>query len=242
MCIPTWADTLAWARREPDLLAQLKAGYPRFFVPLRVEELSGKLLRWVAAGQNCNATQGRMPLETSVVEKLALLFPSEHMAQEGLQHLTVHNREAISIVHVTWDGQVRFVDGCHSTPRPTGIGHVYALIYPRQLATEGKAFWQHTGYGISSRYAAFWLDNAPFLHGAGTPHSYNLVMLQKEANEATAIIRNRISSLLSSKANEVGIEAVQIYHTGMSAISHVATALRSLKGGGQKRCQVVVFG
>lgn len=181
-------------------------------------------------------------MEASVAEELALLFPTQHLAQAGLKYLKAHNRGAIFILHVAWDGQVQIVDEYHSTLRRYEIGHLYVLIYPRQLAAEGKAFWQHTGYGISSRCAAFWLENAPFLHVSGTSHSCDFDIMQKEAHDATLVIRNRISSLLSSNANEVGIKAVHIYPTGMSAISHVATALHSLKGRDQRPCQVAVFG
>ncbi|KAF5562005.1 cystathionine beta [Fusarium phyllophilum] len=46
--MPTWEDTVAWGRRDPGLIAQLKTGYPRFFVPLVVNELAERLLTWAS--------------------------------------------------------------------------------------------------------------------------------------------------------------------------------------------------
>ncbi|KAF7550673.1 hypothetical protein G7Z17_g5551 [Cylindrodendrum hubeiense] len=47
--LPTWQNTVNWAMRDPELLALMKTGYPRFFVPLIVRELGEHLVQWAAS-------------------------------------------------------------------------------------------------------------------------------------------------------------------------------------------------
>ena len=37
--LPTWDATLSYKKGEPQVLNQMKAGYPRFFIPLAVREV-----------------------------------------------------------------------------------------------------------------------------------------------------------------------------------------------------------
>lgn len=240
--LPTWRDTVAWARREPDLLARLKAGYPRFFVPLVVQELEKRLLEWTVSKQKCDTPHEEPTAKLSAPEQLALLFPNEDLAETCRRYLETHKQGTTVVLHVTWDGRLQVLKDGPSISHRCGLQDLYAVVYPQELASEGKAFWQHTGYGISSRCATFWLENAPFFHGPLAKHGNIADLPLKEAEEASVILRRRIGGLLSSTANEVGMEAVYLYPTGMSAISHTAAALSSLRSDGQRRCRVAVFG
>ncbi|CAM1509753.1 Fc.00g000880.m01.CDS01 [Cosmosporella sp. VM-42] len=239
--IPTWQDTLAWARRDGDLLCQLKTGYPRFFVPLVVRELGDRLLAWATSKRVSGVSDGKPATLFDGHDQLTILFPSKHMATACQRYLDSHGKGLPVVFHVTFAGQVRIIQGGPST-RHCLHDELYLVVYPQQLAVEGKAFWQHTGFGISSRCATFWLANAPFLKKVSAKHADALDLPIKEAEDASVILRNRIGGLLESEENEVPPEAVYLYPTGMSAISHTATALRSLCRDKPGVCRVAVFG
>jgi cystathionine gamma-synthase len=42
------------------------------------------------------------------------------------------------------------------------IDDIIVVSYPDNLCLEAKAFWQHTGFGISSRQATQWAQTGPF--------------------------------------------------------------------------------
>lgn len=115
------------------------------------------------------------------------------------------------------------------------------VTYPDQLEAEAKAFWQHTGFGISSRLAAFWLKNATPLREqrAGLSCNGKTEGLPIESAQGAAVsLRQRIAGLY----NKGDASDVYLYPTGMSAIAHTAFALRSLTRHTSERYRVAVFG
>ena len=50
VALPTWESVIGYEECDPALLAQLQAGYPRFFPPLAVRELSAALPRELGLG------------------------------------------------------------------------------------------------------------------------------------------------------------------------------------------------
>ncbi|PFH61353.1 hypothetical protein XA68_17602 [Ophiocordyceps unilateralis] len=227
--LPTWRDTLGWAHRDARVLSHFKAGYPRFFVPHLVRDLAVKLVGW--------ARQHRQPIPASGVS--AMLFPSGIMAEacDGYLKKRCGCIEAfIGCLRVQFDGSIKSINGTPST-RPGD--HVYMVLHPDSLGLEAKAFWQHTGFGISSRFAAFWLKHAPFLGGKQGPSASLPVA---DAQEAALALRQRIASLYSTEMNKVSVDDVFLYHTGMSAIAHAASALRRLSSHADKGYRFAVFG
>ncbi|RDA84996.1 hypothetical protein CP532_3874 [Ophiocordyceps camponoti-leonardi (nom. inval.)] len=234
--LPTWKDTVGWAHRDESVLSQFQTGYPRFFVPHLVRDLGDKLVRWA-----------KQPVAASA----AVLLPSSTMARSCERYLKKQKKKKkkkdkgscqdqedsiISFSVRFKDGFVQVLDeGFHSSGP---LDHVFVVLHPDSLSREAKAFWQHTGFGISSRFASFWLKNAPFL-------SEKRMMMKKmsgpaeflpveEARHAALSLGQRIADLYA-----VGRDDVFLYHTGMSAIAHAALALR---GDSEKAFRVAVFG
>ena len=40
VCLPTWKDTLNYKKHEPWTIEHMKTGYPRFFIPRFVQQVS----------------------------------------------------------------------------------------------------------------------------------------------------------------------------------------------------------
>ncbi|KAF4973785.1 hypothetical protein FZEAL_9232 [Fusarium zealandicum] len=238
--LPTWKDTLAWAQRDPQLLAQLKTGYPRFFVPLVVQELSERLLKWTASRTPPKATTHDLYQLLEASERSALLFIARPDAESCRKWLESHDKGPCFVQHVTFEGHI-------STPQATDSGllrnppeELYIAVYPQQLAVEAKAFWQHTGYGISSRRATYWLEQAPFLNHTKDRRALDLP--KREAEDASVTLQTRIAELFSTKTNKLQSDAVFLYPTGMSALSRSAEAIYGICEPRKDDFRVAVFG
>ncbi|KAF4987523.1 hypothetical protein FDECE_15399 [Fusarium decemcellulare] len=238
--LPTWKDTVAWARREPDLLAKLKTGYPRFFVPLIVRDLSERLLEWTAS--RITPDQKFEELDTLLADpgRSALLFSAYHMAEAGQTYLKAKSQYPVVILRIDFDGSICISEKSISNGSAQTSEDIYAVVYPQKLAVEAKAFWQHAGLGISSRRATHWLENAPFLSKHQNGPISKLPV--KESQDAKITLRRRIGDLLSTETHKLGVDAVFLYPTGMSAISHTADALHNLHQDTRKAFRVAVFG
>jgi cystathionine gamma-synthase len=120
---------------------------------------------------------------------------------------------------------------------------LFVVAYPANMFSQAKSFWQHSGFGISSRYAAFWLENEQFLprETARTVHCKKTLPLQEGA-DSKQTLRNRIANLSSTSAQRVGFQDVFLYPTGMTGISNVAAALQNCRPNYAEPCTIAVFG
>ncbi|KAJ4132745.1 hypothetical protein NW754_015559 [Fusarium falciforme] len=238
--LPTWKDTLAWAQRNPELLAQMKTGYPRFFVPLIVREFSERLLAWTASKIPADDTTKELRSLLAEAGRSAMLFPAYNLADMGKKYLQLHTDRPVVVVQITFDGGIRTPDAVPLEAPESSAGEICAVVHPQELAVEAKAFWQHTGYGVSTRRATYWLEHAPFLNSGKREFGVDLPL--KESHDAKITLQRRIGDLLSTGTNKLATNAVFLYPTGMSAISHTADAVRRLHGSSKETLRVAVFG
>ena len=163
--LPQWGHFVAIIRNDAEVLGALKAGYPRFNIHRDVLSLEKKLTAWAASSSGSGPALAALPGEG------VKLFPSERMAKECRRHLdkvveaTGGSKDAVRIAHITLDGALEQIGAEESTARfdDHAYGHVYVVAYPAHLTRVAFQFWLLTGYGVSSRFASFWLNNAPFL-------------------------------------------------------------------------------
>jgi cystathionine gamma-synthase len=244
--LPTWEDTVGWSSRNPKVLACLKTGYPRFFIPRIVDDLAARLLERaplvVPAGQkatpSCSDPSARHA-------RLALLFPCGRFAQqcqEFLVRVGMAEQAQVHIFSVDMTGSYLSMGSppADSDCRPR---ETYVVAYPADLFPQAKSFWQHTGRGISSRYASYWLENAPVIQGSllSTNSAQGLLPI-KEANDAKMMLRKRIAALSSTDRLRVRSEDVFLYPTGMASICSTADILRKSHISHSEVCRVAVFG
>lgn len=230
--LPEWRHSAGFASRDPEVLGRLQAGYPRFNMHQAVLRLEERLARWaaVAPGEGMK------------------LFPSERTAaacQAYLNsvHQQKHGRDG---ARVALDGKLQESSGARSPPaRDDGPAEqVYLVAYPHHLGDEACLFWQHTGYDVSSRFADYWLNNAPFLQqatGAGAGSRGPEALPVQEARAAADGMLRHIAGLYSTPETEASPEDVFLFLAGMSAITHTAVGLRTLAAGRQGY-RVAAFG
>ena len=234
----------------------MKTGYPRFFIPRVVDQLAKRLLEINKAGNV-------WPPERDDIHagaKLALLFVT-------LRHATICRRalsnseirqqgqSAIEFYSVNWAGQITTVteqgqdDVVADDSEPNmriGEERLFLVSYPAELGAKAKSFWQHTGFGISSRRAANWLENAPFLSDSAVPRTKNTPdEISLQVDHARTELKRRIAAGQSVPSEDllVSEDDVFLYHTGMTAIAEVIDATKPLNSpDSDSSSPVAVFG
>ncbi|KAL2128940.1 hypothetical protein VTI74DRAFT_8423 [Chaetomium olivicolor] len=220
----------------------MKTGYPRFFVPRVVDKLAIQLLEIVQSGNGMKVNDRLIGLGKTE-GKLAMLLDTPRHAQMcrkslPMWHTTDSTSPADIEVHiVSWDGTFTTLEEgapAAELERAETIGEedVLLISYPAEFALAAKAFWQHTGFGISSRRATHWLEHAPFLATSTipTPPSTPLEISLK-VDQAKAELKSRIAAGLSPPSSNIHVSSsdVFLFPTGMTAITETADAIKSLR-------------
>jgi cystathionine gamma-synthase len=208
----------------------MATGYPRFFIPRVVDHLATRLLEIYESRHKSNYYGSRRNTGT----RLALLLSTGNQARRCREVLSrwspLHSDPDISIRTVRWNDRV---NGVQATDRMNGVGNedIILVSYPSELAAEAKAFWQHTGYGISSRRARHWLDHAPFLSpNLWYPKVIDDTETRHQLDLARITLKQRIAAGHSSPSDGISVteDDVFLYQTGMTAIVETAAAVKSL--------------
>ncbi len=235
----------------------MTTGYPRFFVARVVDRLAMLLLEIKRAHQR--ATPDDDSGVVSLVrrgERLATVLDNIRHGQMCRNTLLKWCAEAepsfvpnIEVDIVSWDGEITAVlendiRQITSTPRNIGGEEIVLISYPADLAGKAKAFWQHTGFGISSRRATHWVEDAPFLSPSTQPKQNPVPLdVPKRIEQAKAVLESRIASSQSTTTLPVPPSDVFLFPTGMTALSEVASAILSLrKARPSNPYRVVIFG
>lgn len=240
--LPKWADTVGWATREPRVLKEMRTGYPRFFIPRVADRLAMQLLGLhepeTASAQEISGGKSRA--------KLGLVLSTLRYAQLCRQALCAWNprQDQISpadmgVYIVGWEGQITAVKENGDLPKhletvsseAIGTEDIFLVSYPAELALEAKAFWQHTGFGISSRRATHWLRNAPFLAGKTVSPSVDSVEARSKVEWASSQLKRRIAVGQAAQSDGITLaeDDVFLYQAGMTAIVEMAATIKSLR-------------
>ncbi|KAK0736625.1 pyridoxal phosphate-dependent transferase [Apiosordaria backusii] len=144
--LPTWNDTLGWVTKDPNVLRAMKTGYPRFFMPRAVDQLGRRLMQRVGAEK----------------DGTPMVFASKRWAEMFKDYMGEDILASGRIWGIMWDGSVDdFRDD--NRVQLLWLAVVIGESKGREVS-KARMFWQHTGYGISSRRAVFWLEKALFLN------------------------------------------------------------------------------
>ncbi|GAB0139120.1 hypothetical protein EsDP_00007335 [Epichloe bromicola] len=246
--LPKWQDTVGWANRDPSVLAHLQTGYPRFFIHRLVDKLAARLLHWARHETEWTRLSGmRSGKDGERPAQLAMLFPHVRLAWSCMEHLRgvekdEPNRDATFAFEVNVAGDFEPVSSENAPSISGSFQSLCVVVYPDRLFKEAKAFWQHTGFGVSSRHAAYWFENASFLQKGMIPRENLSPLPLAAAKDAAHTIKQRISELFSSTSSPVQANDVVLYPNGMSAIASSASTLRALHRGSPEPFRVAVFG
>lgn len=182
--------------------------------------------------------------ELSFLEpQLAILTPAFRAAESCRSYFAKVGIPDSQIICVQFSGEITVVKDGNVPVDSTPDKQLYAVTYPENRAPEGKAFWQHTGAGITTRTAVYWLEHAPFLENRQVYAERSPAKLPyKEGEKAIITIRERIADSVSSPSLPVHVDDVTLYPTGMSAISNTSLSIRSLFNRPDGIHRVAVFG
>lgn len=231
---------MAWAQRDPGLLAQMKTGYPRFFIPLAVQELSARLLdraKPLLSAADGNAHHGG----EGMAGLSALVIASQLSAQACQSYLQRCGSVWSLVLLATLDGSIHDASGPPAPPaagQHARYGELYLVTYPEHVAADAKAFWQHTGSGVSDRCAVYWLRHGQVAPPRALGHGACVGFSDSEVETAAMTLRDRIARSVSGPSVPVATENVILHPTGMSAISQTASTIRNWQGRGK----VAIFG
>lgn len=196
---------------------------------------------------------------------MAMLFPGETHAlqcERYLRHHAVNNPTILTrtvLLALSTVGAVEQYRRIHWEQ-----AELHAVLYPPDLYPLAKDFWQHTGYGISSRYAEFCLGRIddlslqpPPLDSTKRNHAYDAFVRRKDSvkvdevegtlsqraedGKVKSILRRRIAKLASSSENTPEEKDVYVFSSGMSAISTMAQALQAIEGS-ETSLNIVAYG
>ncbi|KAA1083053.1 hypothetical protein PGT21_024117 [Puccinia graminis f. sp. tritici] len=143
--LPTWKDNVDYELGLERVHSKLSTGYPRFFIHLDIQKLA----------EICRAAHALSPQER------CMLFPSEKAA--NLCRKFVADRALKqAIAEAGLEKRCRLVrfEASSSKPsspvttRPEPPLRIFVLFVPdEKIFGLARTFWQHTGLGISSRFA-----------------------------------------------------------------------------------------
>lgn len=228
----------------------MRTGYPRFFVPRVVDKLAEKVIG-VYGGESNRTT---VPSD----KVSAIIFPTHRYAEIYLKFLArqvspeeLHNFHGITL---TWKGYFSLLDARDGKERPLICPDdsadspyrkdISAVIYPTSLYPLAKAIWQHTGFGISSRRATYWLENSPLCGNleSKSTKDHSATRIEPDPEPTKEVIRERIADGQSLSDLKVDKENVLLYPTGMAAITETAAAIKKLCPTNKRPPTAAVFG
>lgn len=182
---------------------------------------------------------------------MAMLFASEMHASQCKRYLKQHTRNTLRAITYTVSLASSTVGALEQHRIQWEHAELHAILYPPDLDPLAKGFWQHTGYGISSRYAKFCMEKVDDLRLQSPsrpkdPVNFDVVegssSQQAEDEKSKTVLRRRIAELASNSDIALKEKDVHIFSCGMSAISTVAQALQAIGGSETSPNVVVAYG
>ncbi|KAI8907903.1 pyridoxal phosphate-dependent transferase [Gorgonomyces haynaldii] len=121
--LPTWKSNIGYEEGDPDVVSRMQSGYPRFVFHPLVKQLVVFMIHRFCSDQ-----------------ETLLIFDSRRSCHQCRQFIGTGRIAEMMI------------------PQNSLFDHtpgdiVYCLIFPHDKASLVKAYWQHSGHGISSRFA-----------------------------------------------------------------------------------------
>jgi cystathionine gamma-synthase len=156
--LPTWRDNVDYEEGAKRVVDSMVSGYPRFFVHLSIQKV--RLIPGVASiGPDSVQLANICEQKFGVNGEKCLLCPSKKIADHCRTFIL--NRAALSgtLAHVRLAQY--FICPEDSSAQTRQCAELHIALFPADLSPISKQFWQHTGLGISSRFAEHCLSLLP---------------------------------------------------------------------------------
>jgi len=182
--LPEWEDVIDYELSKERVVSKIQTGYPRFFFHPDVNSLHKLYSKKFADRYDDDR------------ECIALLNKTvANYGKEYLNNLSANNGNDIVICDIIEE------EG------------LFILIYNAEYSKEAKSFWQHSGYGVSSRQAY------DILHG-NNKTDYN--------TKAENIIKDRIAKIVDPSNKKNIVKNSFLFPCGMAAIYSIHHIIKTL--------------
>ncbi|KAI6124401.1 pyridoxal phosphate-dependent transferase [Pisolithus croceorrhizus] len=136
--LPTWRDNVGYEEGEKRVVESMVSGYPRFFIHLSIQKLASICeQKFCINGEKsllCSSKGAADHCREFILARVALSGISTHVR---LVRYLVRPEHAPSQPSSSTDECVE----------------LHIILFPADIFPIAKQFWQHTGMGISSRFA-----------------------------------------------------------------------------------------
>ncbi|KAL2914931.1 Cystathionine gamma-synthase [Polyrhizophydium stewartii] len=152
VALPTWSDNVGYEEGDPRVVKAMQGGYPRFvFNPLVKKLMAVCCERFAADDEDCLVFSAREHAQA------CRIFMRSRLAAEGADAAAPRIR-IVELLVMPESHIHRPPDELPSSVLSvvdSSITHpiVHVLLFPLSLSKLAKQFWQHTGEGVSSRFA-----------------------------------------------------------------------------------------
>ncbi|KAN0084305.1 cystathionine gamma-synthase [Tylopilus felleus] len=145
--LPTWRDNVGYEEGEKRVMDSMVSGYPRFFIHPSIQKLANICEQKFALNERC------------------LLCPSKKIADQCRTFILSRATLLGTPAHVRL---VRYFIRPEDT-QTRQSAELHIALFPASIYPIAKQFWQHTGLGISSRFAENCLSLLPSQDGQRSP-------------------------------------------------------------------------
>ncbi|KAK6860732.1 PLP-dependent transferase [Apiospora arundinis] len=261
--MPTWRDTEGWAQRDPAVLSKLQTGYPRFYVPHLVRELAKCLLDWMDIKRSTKPDEASADLFPSRDMALACRWylQKDLTLSEGGQE--VQSSKAVEALEIAWDGTIRLLAVDDNSPgRLTDDNITFFNVHaqgpselPRSAAlatymsSSTRTPWPHKRNRSGNTPVSVSRVGSQ-VSGSSVPPFFPNIPDEAKMQEPGRFLpdagsenRKKITTAIAeSYGHGVDDLDVRLFHTGMSAITHTAIALKKAMNYREEEFCVCVFG
>lgn len=166
--LPTWSDNVGYEEGEKRVIDSMVSGYPRFFIHLSIQKV------------RCNANDflirpyfvqlaGICEQRFGVNGEKCLLCPSKKIADQCRSFIL--NRAALSGTPAHVKLVQYFFCPDDSSAQTRQCPELHIVLFPADVFPIARQFWQHTGLGVSSRFAEYCLSLLP---GQDRPNTHSV--------------------------------------------------------------------
>ncbi|ODN97438.1 cystathionine gamma-synthase [Cryptococcus wingfieldii CBS 7118] len=136
--LPTWEDNVGYEEGDKRVVDKMETGYPRFFIHRSIQKLAAL----------CLAKFGQP-------NELCILLPTPKVAGEGRDFLAKRTPSVQSraVEFVICPSANSLIDPSAAKSLGVDCIELQILLFSKEHWPFAKAFWQHTGDGITSRCA-----------------------------------------------------------------------------------------
>jgi cystathionine gamma-synthase len=157
--LPRWSDNVGYEEGDPRIIAAMKGGYPRFVFHPHVKQAS------ISFTQIFDFCRTRFAADSEDCIVLSCKSACTDCREFMRRRVKVNLKIQI----------VEFIVSPSSAEIDEIIPTLHILVFPAEYKSVAKEYWQHTGLGISSRFAEYCLIRLrilfPALPKASRPQS-----------------------------------------------------------------------